>query len=160
MCKWRLVLIVSLLLSFAPVAPALPQEIPVILESEYRIRRRAIDMVLPEYPEEAKAVGAQGLVIVAVHFEVDGSYAGMKVAQSPHPSITEAVASSLRKLRLRPVSSTGEYRLQGELRFRYVIEGGEYRVELLPDEEQKKNSPRYRSIDVGFRRSWKKDLED
>jgi TonB family protein len=161
MCKWRLVLIVSLLLSFAPVARAQQQKIPVVLESEYRIRRRAIEIVLPEYPEEAKAAGAQGLVIVAVHFETDGNYDGMKIAVSPHASITEAVAASLRQWRVMPVSRTGEYRLQGELRVRYVIEGREYRVELLPDEEQRRHSPQDRRIDVGFRRSWKKqEVED
>ncbi|MDT4966526.1 MAG: Gram-negative bacterial TonB protein C-terminal [Acidobacteriota bacterium] len=161
MRKTKFVLIVSLLLFSVPVAPAQQQKIPVALESEYRIRRRAIDVVLPEYPEEAKAVGAQGLVIVAVHFERDGTYDGMKVAMSPHPSITDAVDASLRQWRVMPVNKTGDYRLQGELRFRFVIEGREYRVEILPDEEQRRTSPQYRRIDVGFRRSWsKQDWED
>ena len=161
MRNWKLVLIGIHLLTLVPPAPAPQQKYPVVLESEYRIRRRAIEPVLPEYPDEAKAVGAQGLVIVAVHYETDGKYDGMKVAMSPHPSITDAVDASLRQWRVMPVNRDGEYRLQGELRFRYVIEGGDYRVELLTDDEQRRHSPQYRRIDVGFRGVWsRQEVED
>jgi TonB family protein len=130
---------------------------PLVLEMEYGIRNRAVNAPLPEYPEEARAARAEGLVIVAVHFEVGGGYAGAEVLASPHPAISRAVTATIGTWRLKPSYTIyGEaVRIQGELRFNYVIAGDKYEVELLPKDKQKKHSPQYKEFEKQFRHMWK-----
>lgn len=154
---WRINLVGSFLL-FLPVVSAAQsvRTSQLVLEPEYGIRLKALNAVSPEYPEEARAAGAQGLVIVAVHFETNGDYAGAQVLASPHPAISRAVIAAIEKWRFDPHIVTGgePAREQGELRFRYVIEDERYSVELLPTEQQKKYSPQYKKFDMKFRSSW------
>lgn len=149
-----------LLLLLPTVSHAQPERTPppLVLETEYGIRSRAaVRAPLPAYPEEARAARAQGLVVVAVHFEVGGGYAGAEVLESPHPAISKAVLASIERWRLKPsLTIWGEaVRIQGELRFSYVIAGEKYEVELLPADKQKKMSPQYKEFEMQFRRSWK-----
>lgn len=156
MRKWRHVILYSLLLMLPTRAVAQSPDIPLTLHPEYGIRQMAFDAPLPGYPEEARAAGAQGLAIAAVHFEADGNYADLEVLASPHPAITKSVTSTIRRWRLKPIIMPGgmRARAQGELRFRYVIDGAEYRVELLTDAEQKKHSPQYERMEKSFRYRW------
>lgn len=150
-----------LLLLLPPISPAQQQQQPnpppLVLEGEYGIRRRAVNAPLPEYPEAARAARAEGLVIVAVHFEVGGCYAGAEVLASPHPAISKAVVDAIGMWRLNPsFTIAGEaVRVQGELRFSYVNAGEKYEVQLLPANKQKNLSPQYKEFEKQFRHSWK-----
>jgi hypothetical protein len=55
---------------------------------EAYLRSDAVKTVRPDYPAEALATGAQGLVIVAVRFDEKFDPIKISILQSPHPSIT------------------------------------------------------------------------
>ena len=154
-------LLSSFLLLLPTTSVAQSPYVPVLLHAEYGIRQRAINAPLPGYPDEARTAGAQGLAIAAVHFEVDGNYADVEVVTSPHPAITESVISAIKGWRIKPIIMNwgAHARVQGEVRFRYIIDGGEYRVELLTDAEQKKHSPQYKRMEKKFRHTWKDSME-
>ncbi|HZH30077.1 MAG TPA: energy transducer TonB [Pyrinomonadaceae bacterium] len=156
MRKLALTFLAGFLLLLPTSSGAQSPEIPVALRDEYGIRLNAIDAPQPAYPEEAKKAGAHGLVIAAVHFDVRGDCVGVEVLASPHPAITESVTSAIRRWRLKPLVMNwgAPARVQGELRWRYVIDDGVYRVELLPKAEQKRHSQQYKRMEKSFRRSW------
>lgn len=152
----RIKVVILLLVAFVPVLCAqLKAVTPLGLISEDRLRKRITASVLPEFPEEARTAGAQGLVIAAVHFDEDGNFSKARVLKSPHPQISLAVTKALTSWKVTPylVDSVLRARIQGELRFYYVIEDGVGFVRAPSIDEQKKRSREYRKIDMEFRRS-------
>jgi TonB family protein len=131
---------------------------PLAILWEGSLRQQVVKAVTPDFPEEAKAAGAHGLVIVAVHFDAEGDFVNAKVLESPHRAITEAVLAALKEWKIKPVVFQwyGVSRAQGELRFVYVNKDGETHVDTLSHDEQWKLSPQYRKIDLQFRDEWPK----
>jgi TonB family protein len=125
------------------------------LLSELSLRQRAVKVVMPEYPSEAKEARAQGLVIVAVQFDTEGNLLKDRVVESPHPAITRAVEQALGQWKIKPITSiTGEVdRTQGELRFIYEIKDGEGQVSEPSHQAQRKHSKQYEAIEYAFRKS-------
>jgi len=128
---------------------------PLGLLPEDSLRKRVSESVIPEFPEEARAAGAQGLVIAAVHFDEDGNHSKTRVLKAPHPDISLAVTKALTRWKIKPylVDSVLRARTRSELRFHYVIEDGVGVVREPSIDEQKKHSREYMKIDRSFRRS-------
>jgi TonB family protein len=120
--------------------------------NEVTLRHQAITTPMPEYPEEAIAKNAQGLVDVAVLFDEEGKFKGMKVLESPNPMLSKAVEKALKDWTVRvgynsPYAETRlPLRTFGELRFRFVIAAGVARVENSTWEEQIKENPKFAKI--------------
>jgi TonB-like protein len=120
--------------------------------SEVTLRHQAINAPMPVYPAQAIAVNAQGLVDVAVRFDEEGKFMGMKVLESPHPALSKAVETALKDWTVRVLydSPYPETRRPGrtfsELRFRFVIVDGDARVENSTLEEQTKMNPKWLKI--------------
>ena len=123
--------------------------------TEADLRRHATIIVMPVYPEEAISAGAQGLAQVAVLFDENGEYAGMKVLESPHPSISKAVADALKqwKITIGYDSPNPETRLPirefGQVQFHFTLRDGTASVQPASPEEQKTTSLKFNKIAGG-----------
>ena len=115
---------------------------PQVLDTiESYLRSDAVKTAKPDYPAEALAAGAQGLVIVAVRFDENSDPIKINVLQSPHPSITEAVIKAVKAWKIgryRKIDYGRPLHLQGELRFHFIIENAQGRVEDPSKEEMAK----------------------
>jgi hypothetical protein len=95
--------------------------------------------VLPDYPEEAKKEGPQGLVSVVVLFDQEGKVAKTKFLETPHSLLKEAVSHALEQWKLLPMydSRLEKEETQTQLRFHFIFENGQGRVEPATEEEQR-----------------------
>ena len=101
-----------------------------LVSSEWGFRLNALRKVMPEFPEEALEVGAQGTVILSLYQDGAGKAALIKVVDSPHPALTEAAIKAVRQWRWRKFRSGGLYRpILGKLSFKFIFEGEAGRVE-------------------------------
>lgn len=115
------------------------------------IRGEAINSPMPLYPEEAIRDGAQGLVDLAVRFD-EGKLTAIKILESPHPAISQAVRDAVRQWAIRPTydspyrETRRPVRMLGELRFHFVIRDGVASVENPSRDEQEILSPAYKKV--------------
>ncbi len=147
--------LILVFVAFVPMLGTQPQvATPLGLIPEDGLRKRVTESVVPEFPEEALAAKAQGVVITAVHFDEDGNHSRTRVLKSPHPEISLAVTKALTRWKVKPylVDSVLKARIQSELRFHYVIEDGVGVVREPSIDEQKAHSREYMKIDLKFRR--------
>jgi TonB family protein len=152
----RVKVLIFLFVAFVPILGAqLKAASPIVLLAEDKLRKTVTASVVPEFPEEARTAGAQGLVIAVVHFDEDGNLLKTRVLKSPHPEISLAVTKALTRWKVTPylVDSVLRARIQSELRFYYVIKDGVGVVHEPSIAEQKRHSREYRKIDLEFRRS-------
>ena len=143
-CIARLLLI----LSSAMLVSAQTQKLqPLVGDTlERYIRSDAVKTVTPVYPADAIAAEVQGLVIAAVRFDEKGDLLEIKILQSPHSSITEAVLSAVKEWKIgkhHKIDYGRPGHLQGELRFHFILENGQGRVEGPSDDELKSHSKVY-----------------
>jgi TonB family protein len=114
---------------------------------ETAVRVQASTVVMPTYPEEARAVGAQGLVDSAVVFDEYGNLKRIKILESPHPAISKAVENAVKQWKVKViVTSEGPLRLFGELRFHFVIKNGVASVENPSREEWEIRSKAFQKV--------------
>ena len=150
--KSRISFIIGLLLIFLAPISALTQtqalEPMVVGAGQASIVGDAVKRVTPEYPAEAIAAGAQGLVVAVVRFNAQtNDLVKIKVLQSPHPSITEAVIKAVKEWKIGrwPKVDYGKpVHIQSELYFHFILEDGKGRVEGASDDELKADSKLYR----------------
>jgi hypothetical protein len=107
--------------------------------SERGARSQAENIVLPSYPEEAKAEGNQGVVWAMVLFDQEGKLAKTRFLETPHPLLAEAVGHALEEWKLKRLYNSGlePIETQTAVRFHFIFENGQGRVETATDEEQK-----------------------
>ena len=106
-----------------------------LITSEKAFRLNATHKVMPEFPEEALKAGAEGVVVLSLYHDAAGNAARIKVAESPHPSLTRAAITAVEQWKWRLFASEGIDRpILGKLTFRFVIEKGAGRVENPPDD--------------------------
>lgn len=116
--------------------------------NEAELRRDALVTVMPVYPEQAIADGLQGTVLVGVLFDENGDYMGMKVLESPHPSISKAVASAMKqwKIQIFYDSSRLPIRIFAQVQFHFAIRDGVATVEAATPEEQRTVSAKFTKV--------------
>jgi periplasmic protein TonB len=68
---------------------------------------RAVDPVLPEYPERARKLNIQGAVLVEVEVDEHGKLIKLRVRQGLEPSLDELALASVRRWRFQPASLGG-----------------------------------------------------
>ena len=106
-----------------------------LFSSECGFRVIAIRKVMPDFPEEALAAGAQGAVILSLYHDAQGNAAKIKVVESPHHALTEAAIKAVKQWKWRLFRSGGIDRpILGKLSFKFIIEDGAGRVvDLIND---------------------------
>lgn len=120
--------------------------------TEEELRRDALVTVTPVYPEEAVTAGVQGTAQVGVLFDENGDYAGMKVLESPHPSISRAIAEALKQWKVKigydsPDPATRlPVRVFAQVQFHFVLRDGVASVEAATPEEQHTTSLKFNKI--------------
>ena len=120
---------------------------------ELGLRHFMTHTVQPAYLPEAARAGAQGQVIAAVRFNEHGQLSMIRILQSPHPLISQAVRDAVRQWKmLRMVSAADRTPTahEAELRFNFIIEDSVGRVETPPREEMREESPQFRA----FKNRW------
>jgi len=127
---------------------------PSFIDTEFFLRRRATKLVMPEFPDQAKTAGVQGLVDLAVEFDGDGNFSRIEIAKSPDPLISQAVVYAVKQWQIRPhkFSNFADHFNLGELRFYFVIKDGVPKVENPSKDEQKTIGKDYEKMELSFRR--------
>lgn len=133
-----LILLGSVVVMTAPVAPEEQQRTEIQCIPEVKTRKYAQNSPLPEYPEETEPGSSAGLVFIAVEFGTDGKFSKMKVHETPGPQVTEAVKTALEKWKLRELFDGGgqPIKTRTALKFHFVFEDGKGRVDVATEQEQ------------------------
>ena len=121
---WLLTLLVS-----TPTA-ASPQKLQHVTVHEETLRKYAIEVVMPLYPEQARRRNAQGAAVAQVNVNEQGSVAQVEILEAPNPLISEAVTVAVGQWRFNPPTIRGKaVPIRGKLTFYFVIKGGKGQVE-------------------------------
>jgi TonB family protein len=121
--------LMALLCSIA-LSAASPQELRYVIINEETLRRYAVEVVMPSYPQRARRRNAQGVAVVQLDVNEQGGVAGADVLEAPDPLIREAVVQAVRQWKFKPPTIHGKaVSIRGKLTFYYVIKNGEGRVE-------------------------------
>lgn len=90
---------------------------------EQILRSHAIRAVIPDFPAEARAQKAHGVVVTQLGLNEQGIVMWVKVLQSPHPAINQAVIGAVRQWTFRPFRIEEEPAcMAGKLTFYYIVE--------------------------------------
>ena len=76
-----------------------------------------------KYPDIAKDVGIQGIVVLRVYIDENGEYKNHKVLQTPHPILTKTVEKEIAHLKIKPFTEDGRGRkivVNLPFRFHYI----------------------------------------
>ena len=108
-----------------------PREPPHAYIPESRARRYAVNIVLPEFPQEAVERGNVGLLVVKLEIDPAGNVLKVKVRPETDAVIKKTVAETIPQWRFR-MSAPANYTetTLTRLTFRYFIEDSVGRVEL------------------------------
>jgi TonB family protein len=126
-------LALTLLVLMAPAFGATKnlQSAKLVRVSEMGIRRAAIKIVMPTFPEVARKRGASGVAVAELEFNAEGAVIRLQILESPDPVIKVAVAEAVQKWKFQPQTLNGEpVNIVGKLTFYYLVDGrGGGRVE-------------------------------
>ncbi|MCH7760935.1 energy transducer TonB [candidate division TA06 bacterium] len=103
--------IVPIIVPPMPVPPkvVLPKIEEVILKSigEVEILPKPLHIVKPEYPKFARMAGMEGVVVLKLILDVDGSVLDTEVIQSPHDALSRAAVVAAKSSRYTPAIWNG-----------------------------------------------------
>ena len=120
-------LLLSISVALSSVVSA--QTIRSVTVTEVTLRKHALKVVMPKFPEAARRNRAQGVAVAQLEVNEQGDASRIEVLEAPDPSIEEAVKRALGEWRFKPASIGGKaVPLRGKLTFYYVIEKGKGRV--------------------------------
>lgn len=130
-----------------------------LFTSEFGFRLDALRKVMPEFPDEALKVGAQGTVVLSLYQDGEGKAAKIKVVESPHPALTEAAIKAVKQWKWRRFKSGGIWRpILSKLSFNFIIESGVGRVEDPIDDGRDGSFRNLRDIEaLRLRATWPDD---
>ena len=100
--------------------------------TEVSLRNHAIKTVLPEFPYEAQAQRATGVAVAQVFLDTEGALKSVKVLQSPHPSINQAMLTAINQwvFEVNDRQDQTPICFNGKLTFYFVIENSKPYVRL------------------------------
>jgi len=112
-------------------APQGPNEIRL---SEGPLRKRAVKVISPRFPEDPEKRGVAGVAVAEIQIDRAGKVSAVRVLQAPDPAIEKAVAEAVKEWRFEPAMVGGAaVRVRGKLTFYYVVDRGRG-VVRSPDE--------------------------
>ncbi len=93
---------------------------------ELTLRDMAVQTVMPTFPEEAIAKGAEGVTISRVSIDANGNVTKVEVLAAPHPAIKTSLVEALTKWKFNPPNmGDKQTTITGKLSFYYSILNGE-----------------------------------
>lgn len=124
------VLACAALLALAVLTAAKADAPRTVRMNELTLRRKATNVVAPEFPAEAIKKRATGVAVVDLLVDENGGVAELKVLESPHPLIQAALEQAVRQWRFEATVVEGRrVRAHGKLTFYFVINHGRAAVE-------------------------------
>jgi TonB family protein len=97
--------------------------------SETTLRKQAIKVAMPQYPQESKRKST-GVVVAEVHIDERGDVTDVDVQETPDAFIKEAVITAIKQWKFKPATTKGHpVCLVGKLTFYCVIDGQGARIE-------------------------------
>ncbi|HKV37854.1 MAG TPA: energy transducer TonB [Blastocatellia bacterium] len=98
--------------------------------SEASLRKAAVKIVTPEYPEDSKKARATGVAVASVGTDTSGNVESVEIVEAPDSSIKKAVDSAVRQWRFGQAFAGGKpVKVLGKLTFYYIIDSDGARVE-------------------------------
>ncbi|MFN2407673.1 MAG: energy transducer TonB [Pyrinomonadaceae bacterium] len=91
---------------------------------ERTLRKFAKVVVMPNYPEDSKRKGSQGVAVALLNIDEEGTVKRVEILEAPDESIGDAVIKATQMWKFQPVTedSTGKaIRLSGKLTFYFKI---------------------------------------
>ena len=123
------------------VVPARAQTPRYVVVTEATLRKYAVKLVLPDYPEASRQRHAKGVAVAQIDVDAQGSVKQAEVLESPDALTKEAVAAAVRQWQFKPATIGGKaVPISGKLTFYFVIERGKGRVKH-PEQFTENESP-------------------
>lgn len=104
----------------------------VVRASETSIRKIATKTVMPNYPEDARKRGVNGVAVAEILVDENGDVVTTETVEAPDESIKKALEAAVKQWKFRPtkIKDGPAVRIRGKLTFYYVLdEKGNGRVE-------------------------------
>lgn len=112
-----------LLVILASCVAAMGQAAQVIDVDEAGIRKSASKKILPVFPESSRKRLSQGVAVVQLIYNGDGTVDHVEVLEAPDSEIGEAVVAAVRKWKFKPSFIRGKpVNIRGKLTFYCVID--------------------------------------
>jgi TonB family protein len=101
-----------------------------ITVGEITLRKKAIKTVIPRYPKEAIKANISGVAVSEIAVAEDGTVADVKVLESPHQSINDALIEALKQWKFSAFTIKGvPQKVSGKITFYFVLENNKPKIE-------------------------------
>lgn len=101
-----------------------------IIAHEIALRKKATNIVVPKYPNDAKKAKASGVAVAELTISETGAVLNVKILESPHNSISAAMTEALRQWKFSPFTIKGQpQKIEGKITYYFLLEKKTARVE-------------------------------
>lgn len=101
-----------------------------ITAHEIALRNKATNIVVPNYPNDAKKAKASGVAVAELTISETGLVLDVKILEAPHNSISASMAEALRQWKFSPFMIKGQpQKIQGKITYYFLLEKKTARVE-------------------------------
>jgi TonB family protein len=108
---------------FASCLASVAQTAQVIDVDEAGIRKSAYKKILPGFPEGSRKRRSQGVAVVQLEYDGNGTVVKVEVLEAPDSQIGESIADAVRHWTFKPSSIRGKpVNIRGKLTFYCVID--------------------------------------
>jgi len=112
-----------LLVVLATCFVAMGQDAQVVDVDEAGIRKSASKTIMPVFPESSRKLRSQGVAVVQLVYDGNGTVVKVEVIEAPDSEIGEAIVNAVRQWKFRPSSIRGKaVNIRGKLTFYCVID--------------------------------------
>lgn len=119
------VLVGAYVLLYLPALCVAAQGPSEIRLSEAVIRKRAVKVVMPVFPEASKNRGTTGVAVAEIEIDRTGTVSRVEVLEAPDSDIKSAVAGAVKQWRFKPATLSGTaVKVLGKLTFYYTADHG------------------------------------
>ncbi len=112
-----------LLICFLSCLATAGQATKVVNVDEAGIRRSAAKKTLPAFPEDSRKRRSQGVAVVRLEYDGNGTVVSVEVLEAPDSELGRAIADAVRQWTFKPSSIRGEpINIRGKLTFYCLID--------------------------------------
>ena len=90
------------------------------------LRSLVVESVMPEFPAQAYAAGAEGAAVARLKLDEQGNITNITILAAPHPDIKETLLAALARWKFKPAKVNDvPTPITSRLTFYYTIENGQ-----------------------------------
>ena len=117
-------------LAIIPINQSRPKATNTVKMTEGSIRQKIVRSVMPKYPKGSIVSGSQGVTVLQVLIDEDGSVEKALILESPDEPIGQECVEAVQKWLFKPTTVKEEpQKVTSKLTFYFVIHNGKGRVE-------------------------------